>query len=427
MVGNSSPETSETQPIVEQNKPLNTPQEILTADPSAYMNAITAAQNAVAQGLPGLAEIFYKDASFLNPRKDDPKSGLLWGKLYKSGGILKYQKGKILQGLSKVIKSGKNNTKFFVPTEYDIAKAINIPEENLQLMQFAKKYNYKLPIGIEKYSGELLEKAYKKLLAQHNTYGRSVSFKTDPFKLKNASEETIKNALLEGKRADLSGRDSMFYNSWGQPIDIKANERLLYLFPSTSGWKPTKIYGYYHDKWKYPIDNIYSLHPNEKFKFKPSWTTEQSYEGVLQEPLDFSGDIKNWIRKNDPAFTYSGEERINLPIKDRKFFFDDPEYYAEFDGDRYWIGPQVMRVQTELTPKMIIKNIFKPYGNTYGVTSPDSIFAPGDKEMLKEFKPTTRGFSHKRNNPKVWEHINSDGNVIKSEKQGGKIKSVFKR
>lgn len=114
---------------------------------------------------------------------------------------------------SKAVKSGKNHTKFFVPSEYDIIKASGVPEENLQLMEFAKKYNYKLPIGIERYSGELLEKAYKKLLAQHNTYGRSVSFRIDRFKPENTSEEIIKAALLEGKRADLSGRGSMFYNS----------------------------------------------------------------------------------------------------------------------------------------------------------------------------------------------------------------------
>lgn len=60
-----------------------------------------------------------------------------------------------------------------------------------------------------------------------------------------------------------------------------------------------------------------------------------------------------------------------------------------------------MRIQTKDTPKMIIKNIFKPYGNTYGVEDPYSLFAPGDKEVLKKFKVTKRGFSHKRINPKI--------------------------
>lgn len=75
-------------------KPINftvnpTAQEILSQDPSAYMNALTSAQRAAEMNLPELSNILYKDASWLNPQKDAFKSRFLWGELYENGGKLK--------------------------------------------------------------------------------------------------------------------------------------------------------------------------------------------------------------------------------------------------------------------------------------------------------------------------------------------------
>lgn len=94
-----------------------TAKEILSGDSNAYMNALISAQSAEQQGLPGLAEMFYNDARFLNPQKDAFKSRFIWGGLYKKGGKIhikksqrgsftKYCNGKVT---NECIQRGKNS------------------------------------------------------------------------------------------------------------------------------------------------------------------------------------------------------------------------------------------------------------------------------------------------------------------------------
>jgi hypothetical protein len=45
----------------------------------------------------------------------------------------------------------------------------------IAIRNFAKQHGYQIPKGIERYSGEMLDNYYKKILKQHNTFGRGVT------------------------------------------------------------------------------------------------------------------------------------------------------------------------------------------------------------------------------------------------------------
>lgn len=170
-------------------------------------------------------------------------------------------------------KFGEGRT---IPTS---AKSNPDYEDAVAIRDFAKKYGYKIPKGIEHYSGEILDNYYKKILKQHNTFGRGV-FKENPERdLVIPFSESINHGMF-----------------------MPRYQNGIYTLASTSD------YG--------------------------------DISGIIQRNMDFSGPRSTWISKN--SFTPRIEDDINNAIsRTLEPFINGPhanmfkDRYGNIDYDKY--------------------------------------------------------------------------------------------
>lgn len=150
-------------------------------------------------------------------------------------------------------------------------------DDAIAIRDFAKKFGYKIPIGIERYSGELLDNYYKKILRQHNTFGRGVN-QTDP--------ELVTNRLL------YPFSESRFH---GESMPIGQNG--IYTLAGTSDYGTTS--------------------------------------GVIQRQMDFTGPRNTWISKNTVTPRLSSDVNQAITTKTQQ----NPElmqFLRDGDYDGYW-------------------------------------------------------------------------------------------
>lgn len=130
------------------------------------------------------------------------------------------------------------------------------------LKTFASKYGYTLPTGIERYSGEMLDKQYQKLLKKHNTFGRGVT-------ADNIQEaEKFLTTAHEGTLGSLA-------------------------------FMPSGKTGIYTQNAMAPFGN---------------------FQGIVQRKLDFSGPRKTWIQKNDLPYLTSQQASEKLDKLKQNWF-----------------------------------------------------------------------------------------------------------
>ena len=162
-----------------------------------------------------------------------------------------YARAKLISREMKDIKAPKSQQLQPIVINYkpdSKAQGITFNYTNFQdfkdveaLKAFANKYSYKLPKGIERYTGDMLDKEFKRILTQHNTFGRGVTA--------NNIEEAEK-FLTTAHSGSAGAMDGM-------------------------------------PKGKTGIYTMNGLSPYG------------DYQGVLQRQLDFSGPRSSWIDKND--------------------------------------------------------------------------------------------------------------------------------
>lgn len=114
-------------------------------------------------------------------------------------------------------------------------------EDAIKLINFAKTFGYKLPKGIENYTGDLLDKEYKRILKQHNTFVRGID-----------------------------GNDYHFTTIPKYGNKVGAQQGM-----------PEYAFG------KYTTNALNNTSPYEKI-------------GIVRRKLDFTGPRKDWIIKNHP-------------------------------------------------------------------------------------------------------------------------------
>ena len=150
-------------------------------------------------------------------------------------------------------------------------------DDAIAIRDFAKQFGYKIPIGIERYSGELLDNYYKKILRQHNTFGRGVN-QTDP--------ELVTNRLL------YPFSESRFH---GESMPMGQNG--IYTLAGTSDYGTTS--------------------------------------GVIQRQMDFTGPRNTWISKNTVTPRLSSDVNRAITTKTQQ----NPElmqFLRDGDYDGYW-------------------------------------------------------------------------------------------
>lgn len=215
------------------------------------------------------------------------------------------------------------------------------------LKAFAKKYGYKLPKGIERYTGEMLDKEFKRILTQHNTFGRGVAA--------NNIEEAEK-FLTTAHSGSAGAMDGMPSGKTG-----------IYTMNSLS-----------------PYGN---------------------YQGVVQRQLDFSGPRNTWITKNDTPYLSSDDASKQITLLKEQYMQKNPYQGQENYFDNMWKylednNPEVFNSSGQIY-KINDTNILKQVGVPGVVIHGGN---PGEKVLnaVNIFTPyningktSTRGFSHK--------------------------------
>lgn len=245
---------------------------------------------------------------------------------------------------------------FYVPTKTNQGSTTMFDFNTLQdtkdveaLKAFAKQYGYTLPVGIERYSGEMLDKEFQRILKKHNTFGRGV---------KANNLEDAERFLTTAHVGSAGALDNM----------------------------PTGKTGIYTMNGLSPYGN---------------------YQGVVQRQLDFSGSRSTWITKND--IPYISTQEASQLIQDiqnqyyKNFPYDDSlDYY-----DNMWKYiktnyPEIFNSSGQVY-KINNTDRIRQIGNPGVVIHGGN---PGEKVLntLNIFKPyndifrgrlSTRGFSHK--------------------------------
>lgn len=216
------------------------------------------------------------------------------------------------------------------------------------LKEFAKQYGYILPKGIERYSGDMLDKEFKRILTKHNTFGRGVQ------------ADNIQNAekfLTTAHSGSAGAMDGM----------------------------PSGKTGIYTMNGLSPYGN---------------------YQGVVQRQLDFSGPRNTWIIKNDTPYLSSNDASKQITLLKEQYMQKNPYQGQEEYFDNMWKylednNPEVFNSSGQIY-KINDTNILKQVGIPGVVIHGGN---PGEKVLnaVNIFKPynlnigktSTRGFSHK--------------------------------
>lgn len=215
------------------------------------------------------------------------------------------------------------------------------------LKAFAQKYGYKLPKGIERYTGEMLDKEFKRILTQHNTFGRGVTAN---------NVQDAEKFLTTAHSGTAGAMDGMPVGKTG----------------------------------------IYTMNGISPYG---------NYQGVVQRQLDFSGPRNSWIGKNDAAYLTRDEASQPLYSIQSQYMLDHPNtgdynYYDEMFDYIKTNHPEVFNSSGQIyTPNNT--NVIKQVGDSGIVIHGGN---PGEKvlDAVNIFTPyniggksSTRGFSHK--------------------------------
>lgn len=236
----------------------------------------------------------------------------------------------------------RNVNKSIIDFNFDVLQ----DSKDIEMLKtFAKKYGYTLPTGIERYSGKMLDKEFKRLLKKHNTFGRGVSA--------NNVNDAEKFLTTVHSGTD-GGRD-------GMP-------------PGKTG--------------------IYTMN---------SISPYGNYQGIIQRKLDFSGPRSSWIDKNDIPYLSSKEISKDLQDIQYQYMQQFPHDGSSDYFDKMWkyIKDNYPKVFNSNGQIYKINNVdeLRQIGNPGIVIHGGNV---GERVLnaVRIFKPysngvSTRGFSHK--------------------------------
>lgn len=227
-------------------------------------------------------------------------------------------------------------------------KILQDAEDIKSLKEFAKQYGYTLPKGIERYSGEMLDKEFKRILTKHNTFGRGVQAN---------NIQDAEKFLTTAHSGSAGAMDGM----------------------------PSGKTGIYTMNGLSPYGN---------------------YQDVVQRSLDFSGPRSTWITKNDTPYLSSDDASKQLTLLKEQYMQRNPYQGQEDYFDNMWKylennNPEVFNSSGQIY-KINDTDILKQVGVPGVVIHGGN---PGEKVLnaRRIFKPynlgigqtSTRGFSHK--------------------------------